>query len=992
MNEEEIKVKYVLPWLEQAGVTLEELRFELSFSLKIGRQSVIVGQSKTRTSSTVGARLDILVQRNGRNILIVEAKADGLKLTDDDRDQAISYARLVHPIAPYAVVTNGTDYKLYDTITKIQIKPTDIKVGGIEISLPDDAIIEAQSLFLTLSPNNLVAFCRSQVASELRIVKGSLIDGKKYIPELHVPRESVLKQVIEFHDLPLPGLMIIGQSGLGKTSEMCWLSEYLLDKEKPVLFFNGVNLEAGLLEAIAGEFSWTFNSADQPVQIVKRMARLAGKNKLTIIFDAIDEWMYTSREKHLGTLLRAAEHNNVKFILSCKTSAVEQFISARGNPTNFNLLSKKIEIGEFSDREFHYAIDKYRNAYQFFGNFEDAVLDEARSNPFLLRVLFDVAKNSSLKHLTFSSTGFFETYFRRSIGRTANEHQAENTLKAIAELLYERNTDWIREDEVRKSLKLGINESIMEELFEYGILFRNEDHSGAAVIGFYFQQLRDYIIAFKIRLFDSLTEKQLEDEFRKVLPMGSRIDVFTLYYRLASTERRSVIDHELRKNATSDLHLYISCIERHFPALRDTFKPETQGRIGFIGEIVLSQRRLGSYGFRRLGEMDDEVHFVPVEKILGNSNLPYLDGANQLHLSGSTRGFKDGIDTVSEVLAFELIPQLEKFIKEGQLNESRCPEMIEDYIIETVKCNNVLFHDLLETDKCSIKYPIKINDILKSLSRNKLFRHYKDELISRRRQSGEIKERWDGSFVSYSANLTPEDERQIWQLVEVAVSSGIMPTFRARYVDFDRLERSLTKAINWLSPFKTEIDEPLFNGENKLKSDLKRGLPIPDIDAKRYLVWLYSTFLRNYKSIIESNFPTLKHHFYLYSKLPVSVYLVLEKSILRHPGVSRTPLNIYLLEAKSNTCEVKILDEDPVRSETGSRSFTSDGLEFRPFKETKSSFEGVFNGFRIVTVDVFQGVPLRRLVYQTIADELKEVKNAFRAEYKNTDSYKTDKC
>ena len=50
---------------------------------------------------------------------MVEVKAPDEKLTDDDRDQAISYARLVHPIAPFALVTNGRDdWKLYDSITK----------------------------------------------------------------------------------------------------------------------------------------------------------------------------------------------------------------------------------------------------------------------------------------------------------------------------------------------------------------------------------------------------------------------------------------------------------------------------------------------------------------------------------------------------------------------------------------------------------------------------------------------------------------------------------------------------------------------------------------------------------------------------------------------------------------------------------------------------------------------------------------------------------
>lgn len=143
MTEEEIKVKYVLPWLEQAGIGLEEIRLELSFSLKIGRQSKTIDQTKPSKRDSVGARLDILVQRNDRNLLIVETKADGLQLTNDDRDQAISYARLVHPIAPYAVVTNGSEYRLFDTVTKDQIDPKEIHIRGFEATLPDEHILEA---------------------------------------------------------------------------------------------------------------------------------------------------------------------------------------------------------------------------------------------------------------------------------------------------------------------------------------------------------------------------------------------------------------------------------------------------------------------------------------------------------------------------------------------------------------------------------------------------------------------------------------------------------------------------------------------------------------------------------------------------------------------------------------------------------------------------------------------------------------------------------
>jgi hypothetical protein len=43
VNEEELKIKYVLPWLKQSGVVLQDLPFEQTFSVKIGRQQITVG-------------------------------------------------------------------------------------------------------------------------------------------------------------------------------------------------------------------------------------------------------------------------------------------------------------------------------------------------------------------------------------------------------------------------------------------------------------------------------------------------------------------------------------------------------------------------------------------------------------------------------------------------------------------------------------------------------------------------------------------------------------------------------------------------------------------------------------------------------------------------------------------------------------------------------------------------------------------------------------
>lgn len=976
MTEEDIKIKYVLPWLKQTGVELHEIQLERSFSLKIGRQFIPIGQA-ARKRDSVGGRLDILVQRDGRNLLIVETKADDLQLTDDDRDQAISYARLVHPIAPYAVVTNGQEYRLYDSVTKDRIDPKEIKIRGFEAALPDDDILEAQSIFLCLNRDNLIAFCRSQVAAELRIVKGSIADDRKYVPELHVPRVSVSQEVEDFYSSPLPGLLLIGQSGSGKTCEMCRVAESLLDSGKPVLFFNGITLESGILEAISAEFLWTFNGAELPIQVIRRLAKLAGSDRLTIVLDAVDEWIYPSRENNLGSLLRAAEKNNVKIILSCKTSAVSQFVLARGSPTNIDLLTKKVEIGELSDREFFSAIENYRQAYKFYGAFEDTVLDEARSNPFLLRVFFDVAKNSGLKHITFSSAEFFETYFHRSISRTTDVRQAEDTLKAIAGFLYKCNLDWAPEEEIRTSLGLRVTEPIMEELFEYGILLRSVTEADITAVGFYFQQLRDYVVAFKVCRFNSMSQQQLNCEFEQVTGLGTKADVFTLYYRLASLEHKTVLDREVRKNAANYLASYTSLIEKNFPALRETFKPKTRGRIGYIGELLLINRRVGGYGFRPLGDHDDEVHFVPVQQAIGKSNLYYLDGADQLHFTSSSRGFRDGIDVAAEVVDNEIFPQLEMFLKEGNLNESRCSEMLVEFIVESIIRNREIFNTLTDAHDQSIKYPIEFDKILELLLRERLITHYRDDIVSAKRRSGEIEEVWDGGFVSYSVRLTIQEEKNISDAVEKSLRSGHLPKFRTRDTELEALESSLAKAINLLRPTKSKIEGPLYNGESMLKAAISRGQPTPIDNAKKYIYWLYSTFLENYKCIIETNFPTIKDQFRLYSMLPVQVHLVLGGKINRGFGRELTSLEEYFSPSLSGGIEVKVVD-DLVLNLKDHSSINVGGEVFQTGFWCHTIFENLFFSTSGRVNDPFRGMTLRRLVYKTIENELKAIKKKFR--------------
>jgi hypothetical protein len=979
VNEEEAKIKYVLPWLAAAGVDPNELTFERSFSVRIGRQAISIAAS--RSKDNVSGRLDILVRRGDKNLFIVETKAADIALADDDRDQAISYARLVHPIAPFAVVTNGGEYRLYDSITKERINPSEIRIRGFEAALPEADIAEAQRSFLALNRTNLLLFCQSQVAGQLRLVKGTVAGERKYVPELHVPRQAILDQVAQFFGSNSPGLLFVGQSGSGKTCELCSITESLLASGKPVLFFNGFSLEKNILDAIANEFSWTFSGSHAPIDIVKRMESLVQEDFLTIIVDAIDEWSLETRSNHLAAMLEAAERQRIRFVLSCKTSAVEQFLAQRGNPTSTSLLAKRVDVVTFSPREFFHAVDKYRRAYQFFGGFEDVVLSQARENPFLLRVLFDVARKSNARHLTFSSSEFFATYFEGSIRKTSDWRQAEETLSAIACLLYERNVDVIPEADARASLGLRVNEPLMDELFEYGILLRSVGDGGERAITFYFQQLRDYIIAFRALHFSKMTPATLEAHLRNVKFPSMQGDVFTLYYRLASKEHKLVFDSELRENAAKYLDCYRTLIRENFAALKGMFRPGTEGRVGFIGELLLSRRRVGAYGFRPIGENDDEVYFVPVQQVLGRSNLAYLSGGDELHLISTSDGFGADIDVTAEVVQNELLPQLRLLVEGGRLNESSNPELLSELIVESVFHHKTIFKRLFTPDARTINFPLNLDAVLECLLRERLSRHFRQEIVDRRRRSGEIREVWKGTNVSYSYSPAPEDAIEISQNVERALASREVPPLRARYSDLEDLDTSVSIAVKALRAYRSEITEPIFEPLRQIERGPQHGVPMPAERLKVFLCKLYSAFLSNYKHIVESNFPTLRAHFGLYSSLPVSVYLKLlpeRQGGFRYQTV--IPVSVYFVRPGPGQSVVtvagQVVWED---SEVGAQC-TVDGVVYEGISWLSTSVDSLLaNRSSRLAYGRFREMTLRSLVYSKLLEELPVVEDVFRS-------------
>lgn len=974
MNEEEVKVKLVLPWLLRNGVDTSEIHFEYTFTIQLGRHKSPVDGTTAKKSG----RLDMLVSRGSKNLFIVEVKASHLALTDKDRDQAISYARLVHPIAPYAIVMNGNESRLFDVVSKEQIDPSTIQVRGFQAHLPDKDIEAAQQHFLSLSTANLQAFCNAQASAELGLVRGTIAQGRKYVPELHEPRLALHREIDAFLTSSSSALIILAESGSGKTCELCALVERLLAANKPVLYFNGISLKGNLLSQIAEEFSWTFSTTEHAAEVIKRVERIiVSPNRLTIAIDAIDEWHSEQKSADLASVLRAIANKPIKLIATCKLSSIELFLERHGTPTQTSLLATRTTLQPLSSREFSGAVDKYRAAYEFSGSFEDGVLKQARSNPFFMRVLFDVAQSANSRHLTFSSREFFDAYFDRAVRKTSDPTRAANTLTQVAAVLFECNAEWIGESELRRILGLSVNEALMHDLFDYGVLVRTVEKSGLTSVSFYVQQLRDYVIAFKALNLQAKSVGYLTSLYAETLFPSVRGSTLSLYYRLASNEHRLVFDKELRTNANEYLHSYVRQIDQSFPALKRSFEPRGEGRIGFVAEIILSWRGLGLYGFRRLERGDADIYFVPAEHISERSNLTVWAGGEQMHHMGSCGDFRNGMDVQLEVRKNELLRQVEQLIETGQLNESVNPDLATELVLQEVLRHPRIFGPILTDDGKKIRYPLALATVLQCITAESLSRQYLDELVAKRRASGEIKETRQGDFVSFSYAISGADERTARERAWIDALHGKLPSGRVRYQDITALNDRLQLAVEDLREAAREFipeEPPLIEAIEAVNNRMPLGIE----QAKIHVKDLYTAYRKNYRSLIELNFPTLKHRFSQFADYPVATFLVFESTSWKIKD-GQVSVRAYWADSVSGTDTVEVVKDVQWRRTESGFIFTVEGREYQGRSMVCGSTPRDLCSGRNLPYARFRNVSLRSMVYATIREELGAVKAAFLA-------------
>ena len=534
-SEEDIRTKIVTTWLADHGFGEADISLETSFEICLGRNIYLVGSDKPRQKTVFRPRADILVRsRDGKNLLIVEVKAPNETLDDKAREQGISYARLLREggIAPFVVLTNGYETLIYDSISGDLLNgeaiPTDhpyVK-SGFQIT-GDDLALRSQALqaFISLSPDNLIEFCRLQVSYRMRQLRSDdPYSGKKYIPALYVEREEAkkeLKKQIEQERKKV--VLIIGSPQVGKTNFICHAIEELIAQGKPCLFYPAIDVRRGLLQEISEDFEWTIADSSSPYQVISKLTHILSKvSQRVVIF--IDGWNEASQE--LARIIdhdseRLLSRNNIQLVISMTNVAAHRLLlNDAGNPSyvaeaasiDSNAVSlievspekrgkdywSTVHLNKYSVQEMERAHTTYAKAFKVQLPSQPNVND-----PFLLRIAMEHFSNQTLpKEL--NEPNLLEISLKKKAER-AISLQVDNVCNLLTDLadeIFLKDAPLSQIDAIKRWNYSTLN-PIPNGLFESALLARVRNARSLPALDFYFSRERNFVIACWAREFSS---------------------------------------------------------------------------------------------------------------------------------------------------------------------------------------------------------------------------------------------------------------------------------------------------------------------------------------------------------------------------------------------------------------------------------------------------------------------------------------------------------
>lgn len=883
MNEEDIRGKLLLPYIQDLGFNISEIFLEHSFSVRLGKQKHILG------------RADILCKRNNKNLFVIELKNDSIEITQEVIDQGISYARLLlDDIAPFTIISNGKTTKIFDSITRKELvgniaNQSAFLTNGYNLSTDEDLRIRYEGLknFISLSTDNLKVFCEFQVYDRMGSIIGDINSPySKFVKELYVQRDELQLAFTNFLNSPESIFGLVGNAGVGKTNTICSLALQNLENTF-VLFYNAAIIKSPL-ECISQDLNITFSSRSEPDVVLKKLDDIGrAANKSVLIFiDAIDESTNAGIALELSEIALISKNlDKIKIIVSCKSNIWNSILKIKNKPTHLHEELKKYHsiisdldnspgflLQDFSEKELIEIIPLYQKTFEFKGKISPSLFTELR-NGFFLKIFSEVYSNKNIPE-KISDKELIQKYLDQSLKETTLGYLSGiRTLGEIGKIILNYNYDsWAAfKDEgidvnyIHENLNLSIDDNISEDLFTKNILIKSNNENSYN-ISFYYSKIRDYIICYHSYTLDKLSN----DDFYKILPEFYQNHIgksaLDFYIENTSPNHLQTLVKFKQDKARKYVTEYDKYLKKNFKKFKEKFEPETNGGIG----IILPKNLIKDDGYALCRLPSNATAKISYENFKDFSKSGYdfwfEKGIQSLRGSNTSLFVKDQ----KTVLKKEIFKQLKEILEKGRISTYKSDTLL----LETLSVILYFYYKDLDYEITTQDYylpryiniyPIDLTELKLSIDRFKFKEFFKY-------QSG--------------------NDTQINELVEKAIAekhdipkynwTGDAPPFKELGIIVNiLLERGYTEIKEHYLPLpdKSIAETKIFYEQNRHDNwHVLRSVQYSEVQAQLYIKEFFRHLEECYKIFVDDFFPTFKDKFHFYSTMPHEYLFYMKES------------------------------------------------------------------------------------------------------------------